>query len=748
MTTLDDTNQLLGDDSIVTPNPIIDPDAPSPFRRAISRIAFGLFVLALVYGVIFSGKVRSTVILAVAAVGITGGVWIGANLLFNQATKRWALFNAARFGIVGFAFAAVISGNRLTNKGGDGGFFADLANWIWLPLVIAAVLAAAGYLLSKTEDPTSRIAIGAAGFGIAGAVIGALLESSVRPDLDIVATIGGTVIVGAVGASVSMLRKQPPVGGAIIGGAIGWALGAFGMPDLGSGSAGWAIIAAAVPAAMIGTRIGMAPPADSIERTAVDRRSRPVIFIGPAVLFLTGTLVIPALRTLYLSFLGRDSEEFVGIDNYTETFTDKTSLDLSNWSDALFNWPMRIGLMLTVIFFVIGSKMRQRTGKWVELGSPSFFPMIGAGLFLSFAIFTTSRGTIVNNIWWVIVVTLVSTALGLAVAVLADGALLEKVAKSLIFMPMAISLVGASVIWRFMYVARDSSKEQTGVLNAIWVGLGRLSTGRGIAATLLVAIAGMLALAVIATALKKRKYLLALVAVVLAPVALYAVAWIWAQFSGDVQRLVIGLSITAVFGGLLAALVQPVQRREYGQMAVPGLAALLLGWFLIRYWGIIGGGVGGQETNGNGELISSPINFIQESPYNNIFLMVVLIWIQTGFAMVILSAAIQAVPEEILEAARVDGATTSQVFWRVTLPQIAPTIGVVVTTIIVLVMKVFDIVKVMTNSNFGTQVLANDMFNQAFNARNTGRGAALAMLIFISVMPIMVANIRRMQKEG
>ncbi len=101
-----------------------------------------------------------------------------------------------------------------------------------------------------------------------------------------------------------------------------------------------------------------------------------------------------------------------------------------------------------------------------------------------------------------------------------------------------------------------------------------------------------------------------------------------------------------------------------------------------------------------------------------------------------------------IEAASVDGATTSQIFWRVTLPQIAPTIGVVVTTIIVLVMKVFDIVKVMTNGNFGTQVLANDMFFQAFQSQNFGRGAALAMLIFFSVVPIMVFNIRQMQKEN
>jgi len=748
VTTLDDAKQLLDDDSIVAQDPIIDPDAPSPFRRVLSRTSFGFFVLALVYGVIVSDKVRSTVILAVAAVGITGGVWIGANLLFNQATKRWSLFNAARFGLAGFAFTGVIAGNRLTNDGGDGGFFADLANWIWLPLVIAAVLAAVGSVLSSTDAPTPRIVIGAGGFGVTGAVIGALLQSSVRPEVDIVATIGGTVIVGAIGAGISMLRKRPPVGGAIIGGAIGWALGAFGMPDLGSGSAGWAIIAAAIPAAMIGARIGMKPAANRFERGEADRRSRPVIFIGPAVLFLTGTLVVPALRTLYLSFLGRDSEKFVGIDNYTETFTDKTSLDLSNWGDAFFNWPMRIGLVLMVVFFVVGNKMKQRTGRWVELGSPSFFPLVGGAVFLSFAIFTTSRGTIINNLWWVIVVTLVSTTLGLAVAVLAEGALLEKVAKSVIFMPMAISLVGASVIWRFMYVARDSSKEQTGVLNALWVGLGRLSTGRGVASTLLVAILGMLAVALLATSIRKKNYVLAIATIILAPIAVYAFAWVWSQFSGDVQRLVIGLFITAAFVGLIAALISSAQKAEYGQMAMPGIAALLLGWFLIRYWGIIGGGVGGQETNGNGEIISSPINFIQESPYNNIFLMIVLIWIQTGFAMVILSAAIQSVPEEILEAARVDGATTSQVFWRVTLPQIGPTVGVVVTTIIVLVMKVFDIVKVMTNSNFGTQVLANDMFNQAFNARNTGRGAALAMLIFVSVMPIMVANIRRMQKEG
>ncbi len=128
--------------------------------------------------------------------------------------------------------------------------------------------------------------------------------------------------------------------------------------------------------------------------------------------------------------------------------------------------------------------------------------------------------------------------------------------------------------------------------------------------------------------------------------------------------------------------------------------------------------------------------------------MIIMIWIQTGFSMVILSAAIKAVPTELIEAAKIDGATNSQVFWRVTLPQIATTIGVVVTTLIVGVMKVFDIVKVTTNGLFGSQVLANQMFQEAFQFNNRGKGAALAILIFVAVLPVMIYNIRRMQREN
>jgi len=164
-------------------------------------------------------------------------------------------------------------------------------------------------------------------------------------------------------------------------------------------------------------------------------------------------------------------------------------------------------------------------------------------------------------------------------------------------------------------------------------------------------------------------------------------------------------------------------------------------WLIYR---ILGPGLGGVAANGD----PKPILFIQEGPFNNMWLMVVLIWVQTGFAMVILSSAIKAVPTELTEAAKVDGATESQVFWRITLPQIAPTLGVVITALIVTVMKVFDIVYAMTGGNFGTQVIANEMWNRAFGQTNLGLGSALAVVLFVSIVPVMWINIRRMQRES
>ncbi|MCA9912738.1 MAG: sugar ABC transporter permease, partial [Anaerolineae bacterium] len=146
-------------------------------------------------------------------------------------------------------------------------------------------------------------------------------------------------------------------------------------------------------------------------------------------------------------------------------------------------------------------------------------------------------------------------------------------------------------------------------------------------------------------------------------------------------------------------------------------------------------------------LGGQPQDWIALEPWNNFFLMIILIWIQTGFAMVLLSAALRGVPEETLEASRIDGANEVQVFFNIMVPQILTTILVVLTTITITALKVFDIVAAMTNGQFGTQILANQMYNEAFRAFNDGRGSMLATIIMVAVVPVLIWNLRRYQQE-
>ncbi|WP_442580184.1 carbohydrate ABC transporter permease [Mesorhizobium sp. ASY16-5R] len=228
------------------------------------------------------------------------------------------------------------------------------------------------------------------------------------------------------------------------------------------------------------------------------------------------------------------------------------------------------------------------------------------------------RNSILNNLLWLLVVPAACTFLGLVIAVLTDKIWWGTIAKSLIFLPLAISFVGASVIWKFVYEYRGEGQVQIGLLNAI-------------------------------------------------------VQW---------------------FGG-------------------------------------------------------SPQVWISMPLWNNFFLMVILIWIQTGFAMVILSSALRGIPEETIEAAVIDGANPFQIFWKIMIPQIWGTIIVVWTTITILVLKVFDIVLTMTNGQWNSQVLANLMFDWMFRGGGDfGKGAAIAVVIMLAVLPIMIWNIRQANKEG
>ncbi len=280
----------------------------------------------------------------------------------------------------------------------------------------------------------------------------------------------------------------------------------------------------------------------------------PWVFVGPAMALVFYYLLFPTFRTFDLSLRDANSEKYVGLDNYIYAFTSPAMLE-------------------------------------------------------SFQ----------NNLIWIIFGGGLSVVLGLLIAALADRtrAGFEVSVKTLIFLPMAISMVGAAVIWRLVYAYAPTGSEQIGLLNAITTGLGGQSVG----------------------------------------------------------------------------------------------------WLLTR--GI-----------------------------NTFLLIVILIWMQTGFALVVFSAALKGVPTELLEAARIDGATELQSFFKITIPYIQITIISVTTTIVIFTLKVFDIVFGMTGGNFGTQVIANVQYTQSFRSGDFGRGAAVAIVLLIAVLPVVYYNIRDFAKNS
>ncbi|UWR01342.1 sugar ABC transporter permease (plasmid) [Rhodobacteraceae bacterium S2214] len=299
-----------------------------------------------------------------------------------------------------------------------------------------------------------------------------------------------------------------------------------------------------------------------------------------------------------------------------------------------------------------------------------------------------------NNMLWLIIVPAASTAFGLLAAQLTDRIRWGNIAKSLIFMPMAISFVGASVIFKLVYDTRPVDQEQIGILNAIWLkfdgGLGSILMLKIFPAFILLGFAALVAYAIkaVLSPLKNQH---------IQENSIFKVLRIAGALIGAYLVVKSFLSIIALFTTTLT----------YGEPQT---------WLTIPFW-------------------------------NSFFLMVVLIWIQTGFAMVILSAALRGVPEETVEAAIVDGANPFEVFFKIKVPQIMGTIVVVWTTITLVVLKVFDIVYAMTNGQWETQVLANYMFDKLFRANDWGVGSASAIIIMLLVSPILIWNVYNARKE-
>jgi alpha-glucoside transport system permease protein len=692
---------------------------------------------------------RSAVISVVLAVTLSAALFVSANRLLDQAVRRWVAFTGLAGTIVGALLGLILVGNMSIGLFiGVSGSRADRSSWLVLALALTgSVLGVlSGSIVGRRRVPVLVLA----GIG-AGALTGAFLRVDSLPSIEPLPLLLSTVVGAAVFGLGAWWRGRSVARTALTGAAFGWLIGAFGFPDLGGGTSAEGLLGTVGIGALIGIRAGIGEVPELSQRIALESRLRAVIFLAPALTFVSAMLVIPTIRTMYLALLDRRSNEFVGFENFRFIFAQPSFVNISAWRSITDSTEFLLFSVMLVLALAVVMLRRIRTDGYVpprlavalvassaimaaaiagraalidlmltpvilllvallgvavvssalyvrrHRGNTSFDGPGGALIFLSallllFAFFTNLRGTLMNNLWWVVVVTVAATGLGLAIAALADRSAGESVAKSLIFMPMALSFVGASIIWRFMYISRLPDRPQTGVLNALWVGAGL-------------------------SAVSERSGAIAVVLLVIA-------------------ALLVVFGVAALRSGAIGS----------GWSTV--LLATFVAWFGVRFIG--GQGVAGASVI-DGQVVVSPIIFLdsqQFGAYNNIFVMVPFIWIYTGFAMVIFSAAIKGIPSDLLEAGRVDGATDSQSFWRIVMPQIRPTVGVVLTTIIVVVMKVFDIVKVMTNGQFGTQVLANEMWNRAFLDGNFGVGSAVAVILFLSVLPVMFVNIRRMQKAS
>jgi alpha-glucoside transport system permease protein len=231
-------------------------------------------------------------------------------------------------------------------------------------------------------------------------------------------------------------------------------------------------------------------------------------------------------------------------------------------------------------------------------------------------------------------------------------------------------------------------------------------------------------------------------------------AWFFSQddtllaLRNNVLWVVLLPSLVVGLGLLIAVLVDRVRYEStvksviFLPLAISFVAAAVIWRFMYELDPNIGTmnaivtGAGGQ-----------PVAWLIEQPWNNLFLIVVGVWLLTGFAMVILSAGLKGISTELLEAARVDGANEIQVFRRIVLPLLAPTIAVVATTVIIYALKTFDVVFTMTNGNFDTNVIANLMYQELFVGGQPGRSAAIAVILFLAIVPVMYVNIQRFREQ-
>lgn len=418
------------------------------------------------------------------------------------------------------------------------------------------------------------------------------------------------------------------------------------------------------------------------------RRTMALLFLAPALVILGALVVYPIFATVVASFQDRTGSRFVGLDNYEELLTNRRTLL-----------------------------------------------------------------TIRNSLVWVAVVPAAMTAIGLVFAVLSERVSFQRAFKTAIFMPMAISLLAGGVIWRVMY---EESPER-GVVNAgIKVATDVIRPpGHYAGATPsdgLVA-AGK-AIALEAPVVAGQAYVMGLVA--LPP----------EQVPGDAVQAAVPLARAGEVAGVVFRDFRPggggVRGEvDEGELGLPGVKVDLrdTGGSVVK--SAITGDDGSfrvrEVEGGPYRLELAAANF--REPFGGVqwlgptlitpSIIVAYIWVWAGFAMMVLAAGLAALPREVLEAARVDGASEWQNFRHVTVPLLAPEMGVVFVTLVIYALKVFDIVLVVAPESVqdNANVIALEMWRTAFGARNQGLGAAVAVLLFFLVLPVMLLNLRRFRGE-
>ena len=356
---------------------------------------------------------------------------------------------------------------------------------------------------------------------------------------------------------------------------------------------------------------------------------------------------------------------------------------------------------------------------------------------------TSTEGliSIRNTALWIVLMTSATVGIGLILAVLLDRVKYESIAKSIIFMPMAVSFTAASIIWQFVYAYNPPSIPQIGVLNATLMSIQDFVSQPFVSGVLngLWFVFGILTLGLLLVALTRR-------------------AWTAAREWTDEHRIT-GQAISLVIG--LAALGASFLIDQLGAGVVVsyvGDGLWIIGLIVLFYAAfqdrLVGPALlGALVFFGLVDFLLSLQDFTVTPWYttrnwlrNNIVIIFEGIWVWTGFAMVVLSAAYKGIPPQMKEAARIDGASEWQVFWHITIPFMKSTIAVVTTAILVFVMKIFDFVWVTTGGNYGTHVLASKMVQETQNF-NRGLAAVYAMLIMIMVIPIILTNVKQFREQ-